>query len=258
MGFSEPDAGSDLASLRTRAELEGDYYVLNGQKLWNNSYGADFMLAFVRTGPAEPKHSGISCFVVPLDTEGIEIRQITEISGEPEFTEVFFVDARIPVSCRIGQEGQGWSIAMTTLAYDRGPADIGHVAKFGRLLSKAQELQQSGGARADESLKHSLLRAKINVEIFHMHVRRSLSARDEKPPGPEGSVDKLFLIRVEQELLHTIFDLAPAHIVTGSDSQLLWDYYRARSASIVGGTEQIQRNIVATRALGLPVAPKTS
>lgn len=254
-GFSEPNAGSDLASLCTRAERDGDDYVVNGQKIWTGgAQYADWCLCLVRTNPDRPKHKGISCLVVHLrGMQGVEPRVITKITGDDDFAELFLTDVRVPVANRIGDEGAGWSLAMTTLAYERGPADIGNVSTYKRILKTLDAERAAGRLRPLPDLDVRLARAHIDVEVLRLHVLRSLSARaGGAAPGPEGSVDKLLMTRVEQALLHTGMVASGARAVVGDDPQMVWDYFWSRAASIYGGTEQVQRGIIANRVLGLP------
>jgi len=255
-GFSEPNAGSDLAALSTRAVLDGDAYILNGQKLWNNSIGATFMLALVRTDPQAGRHRGISALIVDLRAPGVEVRPVRQISGDLDFAEVFFTDARVPTANRVGAEGQGWQLAMSTLAYERGPADIGHVSKLGRILSRLEDAWRGGRLRDVPDAGLRLARAHMEVEVLRLKVLQSLSARlaDGAVPGPEGSVDKLLLIRTEQRLVATLLDLTGGTALVQSGDDILAEYLQSRAASIRGGTEQVQRAIVATRLLGLPAA----
>jgi len=253
-GFSEPDAGSDLAALSTRAMRHEDYYLLNGQKLWNNSIGATFMLALARTDPHAARHDGLSALIVDLRSPGVEVRPVQQISGDLDFSEVFFTDVRVPVANRIGAEGQGWKLAMSTLAYERGPADIGHVSKLGRILNSLDDAWRAGTLRDVPDAGLRLARAHVEIEVLRLKVLQSLSARqlDGAAPGPEGSVDKLLLIRTEQRLLATLLELTGGSALVQRRGDVLAEYFQSRAASIRGGTEQVQRGIVATRLLGLP------
>jgi alkylation response protein AidB-like acyl-CoA dehydrogenase len=227
--------------------------VLTGQKLWNNSLGATFMLALVRTDPAAARHDGISALIVDLRAPGVDVRPVRQISGDLDFAEVFFTDVRVPVADRVGAEGQGWKLAMSTLAYERGPADIGHVSRLGRILTSLDDAWRAGTLRDVPDAGLRLARAHVEVEVLRLKVLESLSARrvDGVVPGPEGSLDKLLLIRTEQRLLATLLELAGGALVR-DDGDVLAEYFQSRAASIRGGTEQVQRGIVATRLLGLP------
>jgi alkylation response protein AidB-like acyl-CoA dehydrogenase len=252
-GFSEPDAGSDLAGLRTVAIQDGDHYVVNGQKIWNG--GADYAkycFLLCRTNPELPRHQGISVLIVDMNSEGVDARPIRKISGRPDFAEIFFTDVRVPVQNRIGEEGRGWNIAMGTLGYERGPSDTGFVAQFQALLESVEAEYHAGRLRELPDAGVRLARAHMILDALVRHVQRSLSERDEEtPPGSESSIDKLLMIRTQQELLHIVTDLVGTNTWNGRED-LQNAYVWSRAASIYGGTEQIQLNIVAQRVLGLP------
>jgi len=251
-GFSEPGAGSDLAALSTRAVLQNDRYVVNGQKIWTSDAAwADWCLLLVRTDLEVPKHRGISALVVDMATPGIEVRPIVQINGDTEFNEVFFTDVAVPVVNVVGSPGDGWSIAMTTVGYERGPADVGFSSRYARLLNELVAHARSN--EVDEQQRLALARAHVQVEVLRAHVARSLTARDDgSPPGPEGSIDKLLSTRTEQLLHRTALDLFGAGALTGEVADVLSAYFYSRAASIAGGTSQIQRTIVAERLLGMP------
>jgi alkylation response protein AidB-like acyl-CoA dehydrogenase len=252
-GFSEPGAGSDLASLRTRAELDGDEYVVNGQKVWT-TFGkwADWCLLLARTDPDLAKHKGISALALRMDSPGVTVRPLRQINRSEELSEIFFDDVRVPASQLIGAPGDGWRLAMKTLAYERGPADVGAVARNGRLL---REMQEALGRDPNppSAIARRLARVAVHMEILRLHVLRSLSARARQEPGPEGSVDKLLMADVEQELARLHLDiLGPAALVGADESGPLGNYLHSRAMTIYGGSAQIQRNIIAQRVLGMP------
>jgi alkylation response protein AidB-like acyl-CoA dehydrogenase len=252
-GFSEPQAGSDLANLRTRAVKDGDGYRIDGQKLWT-SYGifADYCLLLARTDPDVPRHKGISAFIVPLDTPGVDVRPVVLANGDEEFAEVFFDGAWLPEENLLGQPGDGWAVAMATIAHERGAVDTGYFPKFERFLNEL-----AGGIAATDGGPEAATVEMIghlaaHLEVFGMHTLRQLSRRATGAElGAESSIDKLLMTHVEQTLLSAALELS----VDFSDPQLSeWfnRYLYARSASIYGGTSQIQKNILATRILGLP------
>ena len=184
---------------------------------------------------------------------GVEVRPITQINGDTEFCEVFLDGVEVPADRLVGAAGQGWELAMTTVSYERGPADVGFSSRYVRLLGELRAAADGADLRPDQRL--ALARAEVAVEVLRAHVLRSLSARaDGSQPGPEGSIDKLLGTRVEQLLHHVAADLAGADLVTGAAPATLADYLYSRAASIAGGTSQIQRTIVAERVLGLPRA----
>ncbi len=251
-GFSEPDAGSDLGSLSTRAHLEGDHYVVNGQKTWTSDAAwADWCLLLARTDPAAAKHSGISTLIVKMHQPGVEVRPIVQANGDCEFNEVFFTDALVAGDQIVGELGQGWNIAMTTVSYERGPADVGFSSRYTR---KIQELERAARQLdIDDVQRLELARAFVRVSVLRAHVLRDLSARaDGARPGPEGSITKLLATQTDQLLHHVGMDLmAPAPLV-GDRPDVLADYLYSRAASIYGGTSEIQRTLVAEQLLDLP------
>ena len=250
-GFSEPGAGSDLASLTTSATAEGDAFVVNGQKIWTSgAMRADRCLLLVRTEPAQPKHRGLSVLVVDMASPGIDRREITLANGSREFAEVFFDDVRVPAANLVGERGQGWQIAMHMLTYERGPADMGWVGRLGQVLGSALDSVRDGSSPADEQLRHRLVSSMIDVQVLQWHVARSLASRNPAAPGAGGSLDKLLTTRVEQRLHHVLADLAGASFVL--QDQPFADYLWSRAQSVYGGTQQIQRRIVAQRILGMP------
>jgi alkylation response protein AidB-like acyl-CoA dehydrogenase len=250
-GFSEPGAGSDLASLATSAVPRGDVFVVNGQKIWTSgAMWAHWCLLLARTEPAEPKHRGLSMLVVDMASPGIDRREITLANGSREFAEVFFDDVEVPSANLVGKRGQGWQIAMHMLAYERGPADMGWVGRLGRVLGAALDTARGATGSADEPLRRRLASSLVDVQVLQWHVTRSLAARDHAAPGSGGSLDKLLATRVEQRLHHVLADLAGASFVLGD--QEFADYLWSRAQSVYGGTQQIQRRILAQRILRLP------
>ncbi|MDI2132376.1 acyl-CoA dehydrogenase family protein [Yinghuangia seranimata] len=240
-GFSEPEAGSDLAAVATRAVWEGDAYRVTGGKIWTSgAVEADRCLLLCRTGEPGGRHNGLTVLLVAMDAPGVCVEPITTAFETREFAQVFFDDARVAAADRLGAEGDGWRIAMALLGYERGPADIGWTS---RLAASVAELRAHGGL--DPVLADRLAHAERWLYALRLRVRARL--RDRTPdgdPGPEGSVDKLLLTRVDQLVGRLRLDVLGADAMTG----YLW----SRAASIYGGTAQIQRDIVARRVLGLP------
>jgi alkylation response protein AidB-like acyl-CoA dehydrogenase len=252
-GFSEPGAGSDLASLRTRAERRDDVYVVNGQKVWTSrAQWADWCLLLCRTNPELAKHKGISCLVFEMDRPGITVHPLLQTWGTAQFNEVFFDNLEVPVSQRIGQEGDGWTLATTVLAHERGPADIGFISHFQRQLNEFETLLARLPADQRTEFAPRVAQAYVNVNACRLHVLKSLSLRAKGvAPGADTSIDKLLMTRVEQELGALTLDMAGAAPLLGADQETVYRYLRARAASVYGGTEQIQRSIVAQRLLGM-------
>jgi alkylation response protein AidB-like acyl-CoA dehydrogenase len=257
-GFSEPDAGSDLASLRTRAVPstkvgENGGYLVTGQKTWTSgAQWADYCLCLVRTGEPDSRHRGISALVIDMKAPGVEVRPVRTIKGDEEFCEVFFDQTPVPVEDLVGEPGQGWNYALVTLTYERGPADIGFVSKYQSMVSRLRTIAIERRLASDSELQRTLARCAVGVEVLRLHVARSLSSRIERPPGPEGSVDKLLMARVEQDLLHAAMELTGPEALIDDKQGWFADYLYSRAATIYGGSAQIQRNVLAERCLGLP------
>ena len=204
-GFSEPDAGSDLASLRTRAEPDGDEYVITGHKVWTSySDAADWCLVLARTDAEVPKHRGISAFVVPMRQPGIEQRPLKMINGiTREFGEVLFDGARVDAVNMVGQPGEGWRLAMTVVSHEREPGELGYVARYGKLANELVHRVQDDPARYGAEQRRELAWALVEVDMLRCHVSRRLSDRlDGIVHGPEGSVDKLLMTWCEQAVGH--------------------------------------------------------
>lgn len=252
-GFSEPGAGSDLASLRTRAEKDGDAYVVNGQKMWTSgALQADWCLLLARTDSTVPRHKGISCFLTPLDAPGITVQPITLHSGDPETAEVFFDDVRIDQSMRIGEPGEGWRIAMTTVSYERGASDTGSISTLRRQLREIEHIAAERGLLGDVSIRNALARAHVDIEVLRLNVAQQLSLRlAGRDPGPEGSIGKLLWSKAAQYVAHVALDVLGADALTGNAPQWLAEYFTSRPVSVYGGSTQIQKNILA-RMLDMP------
>jgi alkylation response protein AidB-like acyl-CoA dehydrogenase len=250
-GFSEPGAGSDLSAIATRATADGSHWVVDGQKVWTSDAAwAHRCLLLARTDPQAAPHEGISALVVDMADPGIEVRPIVQSNGDTEFNEVFLTAVRVPIHDVVGAPGQGWEIAMTTVGYERGPADVGFASRYVRTLGELVDRARRDTTTPDGE---ALARAHVAVQVLRAHVLRSLTARDDgSPPGPEGSIDKLLSTRTEQLLHHVALDLVGADSLTGAEPGVLAEYLYSRAASVAGGTSQIQRDIVAQRVLGLP------
>jgi alkylation response protein AidB-like acyl-CoA dehydrogenase len=251
--FSEPDAGSDLAGLTTRAEQQGNTYVVNGQKVWS-SYArfANWGIALVRTDPTASPSRGISMLAIPMDAPGVEVRPLRQITGEAEFNEVFFDNVEIPANHLIGPEHVGWRVANTTLANERGASFIWreqvlHELAMERLIDACRK------HGADPVLRQRLAQSWIEVEIFRLHNARTLTrlARGDEL-GAESSIVKLFWANLSQRLYDTAF----AALAPNADDEWITGMLASRATSIMGGTSEIQRNIIGERILGLPREPK--
>ncbi len=253
-GMSEPDAGSDLASLRTSAVLDGDTFVINGQKTWN-SLGrlADWCQLYVRTDPDAPKHKGISCLLVDMRTPGIEVRPLRTITGDYTFSELFFEDVRVPADALLGELHAGWRVALTTLSHERAGVarlHLGLSERFGELLADAR----GGPGLADPVLRNRLADVYSRIACMRWTCDRELAAvgHGGQPTPSFGSMAKLLWAGAEQRLAELAVDvLGPAAL-----SDRWWRVLcSARQSSIAGGTSEINKSILAEQGLGLPREP---
>ncbi len=263
--FSEPGAGSDLAALSTRADKRGGVYRVNGQKVWS-SYAtfADLGIALVRTNPDAPPHKGISMLAIPMDAEGVDVRPLRQITGEREFNEVFLDDVEVPVDNLIGPENDGWRVANTTLANERGAAFIWREQV--QLEAAIEHLWNTcaGDGRLDDPLvRQGLARSRIDVEIFRLHNTRTLSRLSRGHDiGPESSLVKLFWAGMSQRLFETATAVSGPRATLAAEDENTDDgkwtrgLLSTRANSIMGGTSEIQRTILAERVLGLPREPR--
>jgi alkylation response protein AidB-like acyl-CoA dehydrogenase len=253
-GFSEPDAGSDLASLRTRADGDGDDFVITGHKVWTSySDDADWCLVLARTDHDAPPHKGISAFAVPMRQAGIVQRPLRMINGiTKEFGEVTFDGARVPAANMIGAPGDGWRLAMTVVSHEREPGELGYVARYKKVVKDLTTRVRADPHGYDAEQRRDLAWAIVEAEMLRLHVCRRLSDRlDGVSHGPEGSVDKLLMTSTEQAVGHAALSIGGrGH--GGADDTDLKVYLYSRAQSVMGGTSQIQRNLVAQRILGLP------
>ena len=263
--FSEPEAGSDLANVATRAERDGDTWVVNGQKIWTSlAHQAAFGILIARTDPDAPKHRGISYFICPMDLPGIEIRPIVEMTGAHTFNEVFFTDVRLPPGSLVGDEHDGWTLAKVTLGNERvslssGGALWGRGPDAGDLIG----LARSAGGVSDPLLRQRLSRLHTEHEILRLIRLRTVSARIRgEQPGPEASIRKILADEHGQHIMELAKDLAGAGgMLTdrgplGTDPALWhYGYLFAPALTVGGGTGEVQRNIIGERVLGLPHEP---
>lgn len=265
-GFSEPDAGSDLASLRTRADLRDGVFIINGSKIWTSGAQiANWLFALVRTDPDAPKHQGISFLLIDMGSPGIAVSPITQISGESEFCEVSFTDVEVPAENLVGGLNEGWSIAHTALGHERSTLFLGSAIRYERIVRElfalASEARYQGApAVEDPEIRQDLARALVDVSIMRYNGFRTLSAilRDGEP-GPQSSISRLFVSHFEQRLHSAAVRLQGAQglLARGSPHVLekgrwLRGYLQTRASTIGTGTSEIQRNIIAERVLGLP------
>lgn len=260
-GFSEPNAGSDLASLSTKAIRDGDDFVVNGQKIWTSlAQLADWCLLLVRTDSAAPKHKGITCLLVNMRSEGISVRPLRQMSGDSGFNEVFFSNVRIPLSQVLGAVDQGWTTAITALMNERANLGTGMQVVFKRnleaLIARAQTVERNGGrASADPIVRQKLAQAYLELEILRLNTNRALTSLSKTGiPGPEGSIQKLYWSEWNQRMQQTAQEILGPYGQLSDFDNGMWQYgyLRTRGNTIEAGTSEIQRNIIAERVLGLP------
>jgi alkylation response protein AidB-like acyl-CoA dehydrogenase len=258
-GFSEPGSGSDLASLSTRAVLDGDTFVVTGSKIWtSNAHNAQWCILLVRTDPEAPKHRGISCLLVDMKSPGISIRPLVQMTGDAEFNQVFFDQVRVPRRNLLGQLNEGWRVAVSTLSHERG--GIRQFMRLHRLVSMVQELARQRGQGSNPVLRQELARLHIDTEVLRLTTLRALTRQLRgEPPGPEGSVQKLGFSRtymhaaqVAERLLGPYSQLWEGTPHAVADGHWAFQSLFARRYGIAGGTDQIQKNIIGERQLGLP------
>ena len=254
-GFSEPDAGSDLASLRTKAVRDGDEYVITGHKVWT-SYSdlAEWCFLLARTNFEVPRHKGLSILAVRMDQPGVTQRPLRMINGiTREFGEVTFDEARAPTEDMIGEPGEGWRVAMTVVNHEREPQELGNAARYTKTVRQLVDLARAKGDLGHDP-RDALGWAIVEAEMLRHLVSRRLSERlDGIPNGPEGSVDKLLMTEVEQAVGHAALAVGGAGH-EGADPMWLSTYLYSRAQSVMGGTAQIQKNLIAARVLGLPAS----
>ncbi|HEY2774747.1 MAG TPA: acyl-CoA dehydrogenase family protein [Candidatus Binatia bacterium] len=263
-GYSEPGAGSDLASLRTRAELDGDQWVINGQKIWtSNAQEADWMFALVRSEPDAPKHDGISYLLIDMKTPGITVRPLRQMTGESDFNEVFFDNARVPRSAIVGDRGKGWIVSRSTLKYERaliGDTDINRRTLDG-LVMLARAIDRRGRpAIEDPVLRGRLVEVETKLIAAELHSMRLLTMQSRgEEPGLPGMVPKLYTTQLSYEMARLAMDisgdgaaLAPGEPEAPAMGMFVHAYLWSLGILIAGGTANIQRNIIAERGLGLP------
>ncbi|MDI3408107.1 acyl-CoA dehydrogenase family protein [Streptomyces cavernicola] len=257
-GYSEPDAGSDLANVRTRAERDGDEWVVTGQKIWTSlAHESDWCFVVARTEPGSTRHQGLSYLLVPLHRPGVDIRPITQLTGTSEFNEVFFDGARTPASHIVGAPGDGWKVAMATLGFERGVSTLGQQVGFQRELEAVIALAKRNGAAADPLIRDRIARAWTGLEIIRGNALRMLDGVAAGAPGPEASIGKIYWATWHRELGELAMDVCGADgLLANGEPYDLTDWQRlylfSRSDTIYAGSNEIQRNIIAERVLGLP------
>jgi alkylation response protein AidB-like acyl-CoA dehydrogenase len=262
-GYSEPNAGSDLAALQTRAQDHGDYFIVNGQKVWTTSAQyADWMYMLVRTDPSAPKHKGISCIYLDMHSPGVEVRPLVTISGERHFNEVFFDNVRVPKDALVGPLNEGWRVAMITLAYERAiSGGSGHHNQVARLTDLARRLMLNGRPAIEDAwVRQQLAQFQIECEALKYTGLRALTRQLRgQPAGPELSLMKVAGCDLVVKLARFATEILGSHAVMAESSgpvpqaaEWLMRVLNVRGTTISGGTTEISRNIIGERTLGLP------
>lgn len=266
-GFSEPGAGSDLPALQTRAERDGDDYIVTGQKVWTtDAASADWMFALVRTGPPGSRQDGISYLLIDMAAPGIDVRPLRDLTGAAHFSEVFLDEVRVPVSHRVGKEGGGWAIARTSLGHERATAFMAGQLRYRRVVDELFALARSLGRADDPVIRQRLAATEIGVRTVGWNGARVLAeVLRTGSPGPAGTVNRLLLATFEQRLHELAVDLQGASgMLDATDpaaperGRWTWGFLRTRASTIGAGTVEVQRNAVGEQALGLPREPEPS
>ena len=263
-GYSEPEAGSDLPSLRTTARRDGAEYVVNGQKIWtSHAADADVFFTLVRTGTQESRQHGITYLVIDAHAPGVQVRPLRDLTGGHQFAEVFFDDVRVPVGDRIGEENDGWRLARTSLGHERTAGAMNQAEMYRRVLTELEELARERGLLADPLVRDQFSGLEIRVGIIRDHARAAIGdilAKGEA--GPASSISRLLISAFEQDIHEFAVDLlGPVGLLGKSASQAvqrsrwLHGFLRTRASTIGAGTREIQLNTVAEQVLGLPHEP---
>jgi alkylation response protein AidB-like acyl-CoA dehydrogenase len=279
-GFSEPDAGSDLAGLKTKAELDGDEWIINGQKVWTTqARTADYIFLLARTDPDVPKHAGISYLLVPMKQDGVEVRPIEQIDGSAEFNEVFFTNVRCPKENVIGGVNNGWKVAMTTLGFERGTSSTTGYRRFLKEFNEILRLAQDRGLNHDPLIRQRLAQSWSKIKIMEINGYRTLTdvLAGTHTTAALSACNKMFWSEAHQQTMLLAMDIlgprsqillgegAKESLLPGGHRARARDYpvndlqalfFFSRSESIWGGAAEIQRNIVGERVLGLPKEPR--
>jgi alkylation response protein AidB-like acyl-CoA dehydrogenase len=256
-GFSEPESGSDLASLKTKAVQSNGEWLVTGQKVWTTfAHHAKWCMLIARTDQDAPKHKGLTYFLMDMEQEAVQVRPLVQITGEPEFNEIFMEEARIPDENVIGEVGNGWTVAITTLMHERAGLGAGSAIAAKIALGQLMELVRERGLDDDPVVRQRIAQLYIESEVLRLTAYRGLSKQMQQgAPGPEGSLPKWQWSDLNQGLTELSMDVRGADAPlsgSGSDAEWTYRFLRARANSIEGGTTEILKNIVAERVLGLP------
>ena len=264
-GFSEPDAGSDLANVKTRAILDGDEWVVNGQKVWTTlAHHSDWIFAVCRTDPDAPKHKGLSFVLLPMDQPGIEVKPLKQLTGSAEFNEVFFTDARTSADLVVGAVNEGWKVAMGTLGFERGTAFLAQQLRFDEECRQVIEYAKKHDLARDAIVRQQLADAWIGVQIMKYNGFRTITKLlATGSPGPEASISKLYWSHWHRHLGELEMELMGpwSEVLAGPDYELEEfesTFLLSRAETIYTGSTEIQKNIIGERVLGLPREPAAS
>ncbi|HET6833862.1 MAG TPA: acyl-CoA dehydrogenase family protein [Acidimicrobiales bacterium] len=255
-GYSEPNAGSDLANIATSAVLDGDDWVIHGQKVWTSlAHWADWCFVLARTSPAHheaARHAGISYLLVPMRQDGVEVRPIVQLTGDSEFNEVFFDGARTAAGNVVGDVGAGWNVAMGTLAFERGASTLGQQLNFRNELDAIVAMARRNGTIDDPVMRQRLAQAHIGLDIMRLNALRTLAGNEPGALRPEALIGKLYWATFHRGLGELAMDVLGADGMATDQSALQRLFLFSRADTIYAGSNQIQRNIIGERALGLP------
>jgi alkylation response protein AidB-like acyl-CoA dehydrogenase len=258
-GYSEPDAGSDLANIATSASLDGDDWVIHGQKVWTSlAHWADWCFALVRTSRPDGavRHAGISYLLVPMRQDGVEVRPIVQLTGDSEFNEVVFDGARTAAENVVGDVGDGWRVGMGTLSFERGASTLGQQLNFRNELDAIVATARRTGTIDDPGVRQRLAQAHIELEIMRLHALRTLAGGEAGSLRPAALVGKLYWATFHRALGELAMDVLGAEAMATENAALQRLFLFSRADTIYAGSNQIQRTIIGERALGLPREPR--
>ena len=259
-GYSEPNAGSDLANVQTRAERDGDQWVVQGQKVWTSlAHWAQWIFVLCRTDRDAPKHKGLSYLLMPMDQPGIEIRPIVQITGHSEFNETFFDGARTAAENVVGDVNGGWRVAMGTLAFERGASTLGQQLSFENELREITDLARANGTNTDPVVRQRLAEAWSTLRVMRFHALRTLPLMEKGTVSPATAIHKLFWANFHRalgELAVDVLGAAGVSGIQGDDDRMQRLFLYSRADTIYGGSNEIQKNVIGEQALGLPREPR--
>jgi alkylation response protein AidB-like acyl-CoA dehydrogenase len=253
-GFSEPDAGSDLSGLQTRADDKGDHYLVNGQKVWTTlAHVAKWCMLLTRERKEENPRHGLTYLLVDMESPGVEVRPLVQITGDAEFNEIFFKDVKVPKSQILGEAGEGWAVAMTTLLHERGTLGMALATRAQITAAELADHTRKLGRGSDPLVRQKVAQHTIEARALQLNGYRALTAMKRNGiPGPEGSILKLMWSELNQRMTETAVDVAGAAGQVGESTGWKYQFLRSRANTIEAGTSEVLRNILAERVLGLP------